>query len=357
MMIDEKRMQMKGTGPRSERETWIETGKGLFRQAPEKVLDYRRMALGLLLLSSLWPASTVSAQPGSDFVRRARIIETPLPGLPNPAGVAFSRRANTFIVLQHIEPREPPDRPGPPDADVILITHREKPAGSRRIAAAITDPINMVFDDKAHRLLFYDADPRQIIEVRAGRSGLPDRGALTRIPAPHYGIGDAQGMAVDPMTGRLFILDSERPKIVVVEPDAEGGLREATASAVRLRPFGSGELRGIAFDPTNGHFHVLGPATQRLYEITDTGLIVANRDLSGCDLRDPQGMVFAPSGDLTDDPSEMSLYIVEAGTIGTVSSGAATTVGRISELSLIPPPWPPGTTGRPRSGSCGRSPR
>lgn len=355
MMIEKKRMRMKGARARSERETWIETGKGLFRQAPAKVLDYRRMALGLLLFSSLWPVSTVSAQPGSDFVRVARIIETPLPGIPNPAGVAFSRKANTFIVLQHIEPPGPPDRPKPPDAEVILITHKAKLAGSRRIAATITDPINVVFDDKARRLLFYDPDSRQIIEVRAGRDGLPERGALTRIPARHYGIGDAQGMAVDPMTGRLFILDNDGPRIVVVESDAEEGLRKATASAVGLRSFGSSELRGIAFDPTSRHFHVFGPAEQRLYEITETGLVVANRDLSACELLDPRGMVFAPSGDLTDHPSEMSLYIAESGTIGAGSSSGATTRGRITELSLIPTPQPRGMATPPRSSLCGRA--
>jgi hypothetical protein len=162
-------------------------------------------------------------------------------------------------------------------------------------------------------------------------------------------------MAVDPMTGRLFILDGEGPKIVVVEPYAEEGLREATASAVGLGSFGSSKLRGIAFDPTSGHLHVFGPAEQRLYEITETGLVVANRDLSACELLDPRGMVFAPSGDLTDDPSEMSLYIAESGTIGGGSSSGATTRGRITELSLIPTPQPRGTATPPRSSLCGRA--
>jgi hypothetical protein len=51
---------------------------------------------------------------------------------------------------------------------------------------------------------------------------------------------------------------------------------------------------------------------QKLYELAQTGQVMATRDLSEFELRDPQSMVFAPSGDLTDDPSELSLYIAEA---------------------------------------------
>ncbi|MGH8248047.1 MAG: Ig-like domain-containing protein, partial [Gammaproteobacteria bacterium] len=51
------------------------------------------------------------------------------------------------------------------------------------------------------------------------------------------------------------------------------------------------------------------------YELTQTGQVVAVRDLSDSDdfkLIDPQGMVFAPSGDSTDDPANQSLYIANS---------------------------------------------
>ncbi|MEW5958501.1 MAG: Ig-like domain-containing protein, partial [Chloroflexota bacterium] len=51
-----------------------------------------------------------------------------------------------------------------------------------------------------------------------------------------------------------------------------------------------------------------------MYELTQTGQVVATRDLSQFNLRDPQGLVFAPSGDLTDSPAEISLYLTDGGT-------------------------------------------
>src|SRR5690606_22683214 len=50
-----------------------------------------------------------------------------------------------------------------------------------------------------------------------------------------------------------------------------------------------------------------------IYELTQRGEIVAIRELADVTLRNPQGMVFAPSGDLTDDPSLLNLYTADSG--------------------------------------------
>jgi len=127
-------------------------------------------------------------------------------------------------------------------------------------------------------------------------------------------------------------------RIVRVEPDPVSGFEQATISEIDLQSSGLGELelRGIAFDPTTGHLHLLDPKMLRLYEVTDTGVVVANRDVSDFGLRNPQGMVFAPSGDLTDDPSNMSLYIANGGEqVDVASNGKGGGVlGGISELSV-----------------------
>jgi hypothetical protein len=54
---------------------------------------------------------------------------------------------------------------------------------------------------------------------------------------------------------------------------------------------------------------------------------VATRDLSEFHVGNPQGMVFAPSGDQTDDPTQVSLYLADSGLV----------TGQILELSLTQP--------------------
>ena len=69
---------------------------------------------------------------------------------------------------------------------------------------------------------------------------------------------------------------------------------------------------GVAFDPTTGHYHVFEPATQMLYELSEEGRIESSRDLSEIAHRRPyEGMLFAPSADRTDAPSQHNLYLID----------------------------------------------
>ena len=52
---------------------------------------------------------------------------------------------------------------------------------------------------------------------------------------------------------------------------------------------------------------------------------MGNRDLSAVGLVESQALIFAPSGDLTDDPDQMNLYISDSGS------------GNILELALTEP--------------------
>jgi hypothetical protein len=282
-----------------------------------KPRDLLLFLLAILLVSSQWPAGVPARS--LDALRRVRVIETSELGVDRPLGLAFSRRAGNLLVLQQGESANP---------DVLLLGSEAQSAAALRLAANIADSINVAFDNKAHRLVFYDGGSRQLIAVAAGRDGVPDPRTLTRIPAGSYGVEDARGMTADAVTGRLFLLDGASQRVVVVEPDAREGLERATISSLSLSGIGSNELRGLAFDPSSGHLHVFAPDAQRLYAITDTGVVVANRDLSAFALQDPQGLVFAPSSDGTDDPAQQSLYVAEGG------GGPRGTTGQISEFSL-----------------------
>jgi sugar lactone lactonase YvrE len=54
---------------------------------------------------------------------------------------------------------------------------------------------------------------------------------------------------------------------------------------------------------------------------------VASRDLSAFNLVNPQGMVFAPSADMTDDLSQMNLYIADSGPTALQTQGITLTDG------------------------------
>ncbi len=277
-------------------------------------------------------SSTTFAQDSSAFIRRVRFIETNELDIPNPAGLSFSFRANTFHVLTGVEPARPSV------TDIFLLTPTEDLVGSVRIATEIKGQINMAFDNKANRLLLINSSAKRLIELMVGSDGKLDPSALTSHKVHHFGIQNPQGMTVDPESGHLFILDATGPRLVRVEPEPDGGFDNALISKIDLQLTDVGDLRGLALDPTSGHFYVLSPIEQKLYELTLRGQVVAARDLSELDIRELQGMVFAPSGDLTDDPLEASLYIADSGPRALqVPRSSLFEGGRIVELSLIQP--------------------
>ncbi len=282
--------------------------------------------VGLIVLAYALAAESLAAARQSDSIRSVRTIEVGRFGHPNPAGLAYSSRADAFLVVAA------PGRAGASTSDMVAFGHSRNTARALRLPAAIPDPINMAFDDVGNRLLVYQPDTGQLIEMDAGGDGIPGAPSFRHVDARHLGLLDPVGMTVDPQTGALFILDAIGPRILRVEPHSALGFEAPSVSEIPLWDSGLEDLQGIAFDPVTGHLHVLSPARQRLYEVTLSGLVVANRDVSQFGIGNPQAMVFAPSGDLTDDPSETSLYIADAGVDRGGLEGRSD--GGITELSM-----------------------
>ncbi|GAB62920.1 hypothetical protein KSU1_C1324 [Candidatus Jettenia caeni] len=162
-------------------------------------------------------------------------------------------------------------------------------------------------------MLIYQPAVHKLIAVKAMADGNLDPAKVTSFDARKFGLRRPNGMTIDPSSGGLFILDSAVPEIIHVTPNADQGFDDASISYVCLEQIGISDIRGIAFNPANGHLYILSFTEKKLYEFTKSGKVVAIRDVSEFNLKNPQGMIFAPSGDLTDDPSQMNLYIADYG--------------------------------------------
>ena len=287
--------------------SFFKTAVGKLFNGDIRIFLFRLSVLSVvlaLILPFLWvPAG--SAQGNAAFIRQVRTLESDKTGLLNPAGLAFSSRANAFQVIE--------EQSGSVNTDLVKLTLFADRAGSARIAAAIKDPINVAFDNRVGRLLILPGSANQLLEVREDANGNLDPSTLTRHNISHFELHDPQGMAFDTARGVLYILDVAGPRIVRVELGVDGSFEGAGISIVDLGSSGLGAVRGLAFEPGTGNLHVMVPAEQKLYELTLSGEVVAERDLTEFGLKDPQGMVFAPSGDQTDDPSQVNLFLADSG--------------------------------------------
>ena len=67
--------------------------------------------------------------------------------------------------------------------------------------------------------------------------------------------------------------------------DAAAALRDGRVTRVNLPALGPGRVRGLAFDPRSQHLFVLNPRSQVLYELTESGQVVTARDLAAIGMK------------------------------------------------------------------------
>ena len=272
---------------------------------------FAQIILSLALATSLcfsW-ISAGSAQGSPAFIQLVRVLESDKTGLISPAGLAFSRQTNVFLVV------EQPGQVPLASTDIVKLTPFGRQSGLTRITAQIDNPINLSFDNKFHRLLILRFPSNQLIEVQEGPDGILDPKTLIHTDISQFGLLDPQGITVDQVSGALYILDAAGPRIIRSMPGSTGSFGGMGFSVVDLKSSGLVAPHGIAFDTVTGHLHLLQPAEQKLFELTKTGQVVTYRDMTGFRLQNPQGMVFAPSGDQTDDPAQMSLFLADNGLV------------------------------------------
>ncbi len=295
--------------------------------------------IGMLIIPLMW--MNPSALPADDpaYIRKVRTIYTKKLGLERPSGLAFLPEANVFLVLE--TPKSDTTR-------MFVITPYKELLGVIEADLGSIDPANLVFDSRSSRIFAYETATNDLLEIEA----LPDEqppGSLklkNRVPAGRLGIQRARGLAIDPANGDLFVLDSPGFSVARLKPGKKGDLdisaafEEGRISSFSVRPFVSSEPSGLAFNPADGHLYLLSPSGPTLNEITTAGELVAALDLSPFGLKDPQGMVFAPSGDPTDDPSNINLYVADTGSAGKSrdnADGAKKASGRIAEFAFDAP--------------------
>jgi hypothetical protein len=147
----------------------------------------------------------------------------------------------------------------------------------------------------------------------------------------------------------MFVLNADGDQLVIVEPgatstfDGAAAVSEGRVSRINLRSLRAVNLRGIAFNPQNGNLYFLDAADQRLYEVTQSGNKVSEFDLSSLQIANPKNIVFAPSGDRTDDPDNQSLFLLQD-TPSTGPASPASTGDQLIEVSLVGPMNLPGGT-------------
>jgi DNA-binding beta-propeller fold protein YncE len=256
---------------------------------------------------------------------KVRSINTPPNGAFYTTGLAYLPAETAFLVLGD----QSGDQLAGPHSGLAMVTMFEDPVALQGLPMAIPDPLNVVLDPHTNTLFLFDHSVQELVRIHLGSmTDIPFSNlAVRRSNARTFGAFEPQGMAFNPNSRQVYILDAKGPAIVSIDAEMWNGengevaFGEGGTVPIQLNSLKDVRLRGIAFNPANDHWYVLNPDQRLLYELDENGQIISTRDLLELNLIDPQAMLFAPSADPTDDSEIMNLFIADKG-------------GRIVEVSF-----------------------
>ena len=279
------------------------------------------------------PVMSTNPQGETPYLDVVRVIYTRKFGVRRPAGFAYSTRAQAFVVLEVDSGGLSPE----PRLKMVLMDLSEEPVCSKSFPVSVSGPLDVTVTGGGESVLIRDALGQRWIRTSADCR--EQAGELSS--ALEMGTLETQGSgatAYDPQSGDLFTLDAGGRQIHRTYANGAGELdvtaahRMSRSPWVRLQQLGEIAPGALAVHPQSGHFFVLSMRENKLVELSRTGMVVAVRDLSAAELVNPVGMAFAPSGDSTDDPANINLYIADSGQSAT--KGARQASGKIVELTL-----------------------
>ncbi len=268
----------------------------------------------LLLAALVAPLAAQEPRPAKTL-RQKQLIETARLGIERPGAITYAGEAGRFLVLR--------SRPAgaPPVAEVGMMDRFHDDLGAIRLPEGLEGAGAVAYDRHRQRLLVVGADARSLIALPGDATGGFDGARAVRLEMPRVGPLRIAGLAVDPQTGEVFLLDRLLRRVLRFTPpaaDAEAGALAAipTARRVEIGALASAELGGLAFDPASRHLFTLDVGRRVVHELDLDGNPISAYDVSTAPLSQPASMVFAPSGDQTDDPATLSLYIADPGAPG-----------------------------------------
>ena len=263
----------------------------------------------LLLLAGPVPAAFALTE-----LRQVREFETARGDILQPGAVAYRPSSQTFCVL--------PAAGAPQDStSMSRFSFMGDPTGATDVGTPAAG-LEATYDTVARNLVLFD-DRLDEVTTTDG-STWPGTGVTQIAPLPQLGTVDAAGITVDPATRILYVLDRASRRIAAVPAAAwvPPGNPAEPVSWITLAGLSTADLRGLAFHTSTQHFDVLDAGAELIREVDLGGATVRSLGIGEAGLTHPQGLVRAPSGDLTDTVGTTHLYVTDAGMSAEPTSAA-----------------------------------
>jgi SdiA-regulated protein len=274
-----------------------------------RLMDGPTLLAAVGLLSGMLGAAAALAAP-----RLVRVTATSAfsPPSPDPSGITYDS-ATGRLVISDAEVEEMSIWAG---KNVFETSLAGAVLRSYNVTSFTIEPTGTAFDANTGAVYFSDDDADMVFVVKPGADGLIGTADDTRtsFTTRDFGSDDPEGIAYDRINNRLFIADGFNAEIFVLRPGVNGVFDGAPPTGddpvthFDTNAFGATDPETVEYEEDAGTLLVLGSTGPRVVkEVTMTGTLIGQIDLSFAPLDKPAGMAYAPS---SDNPAGRSLYIV-----------------------------------------------
>jgi DNA-binding beta-propeller fold protein YncE len=242
------------------------------------------------------------------------------PPSPDPAGIAYFSSMNTLL-MSDSEVNEMSIYTGVNVFEVSL-------GGSLRDTSTTDPPSNeptgVGFDPGTNAsggvgTVFFsdDTGSEGVYVVDLGLDDLFGTGddVWTSFSGEAFGSGDSEGITFDPGPGVLYLVDGVNAEVYRIEPGPNGifdGVKsdggDDQVSHWDTARLGVNDPEGIAFRTSTGTLYVVGKPENLVIEVTTSGALVTEIDISAANADKPAGLAVAPR---SNNPAAWSLYITD----------------------------------------------
>jgi hypothetical protein len=258
------------------------------------------------------------------------VHNTTLFGSPDPSGLAYVPGSKTLFLCDS-EVDESPFF----SANNLFALNTDgtlKPGGARSLLSFTKEPTGLAFDPTTGHMLVTDDSNYKVFWVDPANPAVKLGEFLTK----PLGGSDPEDIAVDPLTGHLFLCNgngnTQTPGIIEIN-------RTGTQVFSRIAmPSAVTDPEALAYDATHNVFYVGGKFSSKIWVLDRSGTVLETIDvLDGFRRADGSrakvtDLELAPSSDPNDSPLKMSLYVADYG-VDQVSDG------RLFEINLGDPLW------------------
>jgi len=300
----------------------------------------RSVAAGLCLW--VWVAGVCFGTPGPAWSQATATLVSSVetssfnPPSPDPAGIAYLPHSGKLLAADS-EVDEMSIFAG---ANLFELGFSGVLEGTGDTLAYSSEPTGLAFNPGSGHLFVSDDSAKSIFEVAPGIDavfGTADD-VVTQIDLLTLGSADPEGVAFDPLSGDLFVLDGFDRDVHRISPGSNGvfdgfaPVGDDLSSSFDVGAFGALDPEGIAVDPATGSLLIADRLVKSVLQVTIDGDLLRTIDVSAVPSSARlSGIVVAPGSAA---PGEDHLYMSDRGVDNDTDPDEND--GRIFELDVSP---------------------